>query len=107
MNSIDYSRIPEPTMQSLRAYASGDRIPPGSFLYAVLTNNLKGAFGAADEKNIAAMFEIVSYMYNKLPSISQGSPERVRDWLNKEELKEFSDEPKAVRTPTSSEWPTT
>lgn len=58
-----------------------DRCPPGSFLTAVLSNDLKESFGRADEENIRDMFEIVSYCYNEIPFDCWGSPERVKHWL--------------------------
>ncbi len=60
-------------------YTNG--ISPGSFLYAVLCNDLKGAFGAADETNRAHMFEWASFMYNHMPAQAQGSPEKVKAWM--------------------------
>lgn len=56
-------------------------VPPGGFLLAVLENNLKEAFIRADEENRIDMFEIVRYLYNEVPHAAQGSPEKVRLWL--------------------------
>jgi hypothetical protein len=61
-----------------------ERVPPGDFLYAVLTNDLRESFGRADENNRAAMFEIVSWCCNELPSNCWGSRERVQAWLRPE-----------------------
>jgi len=58
-----------------------NRVPPGHFLYAVLTNNLREAFGRADESNTTAMRDIVAYCYNKIPATCWGSPEHVKAWL--------------------------
>ena len=58
-----------------------DHCPPGSFLRAVLENDLKESFGRADEDNIRDMFEIVSYCYNEIPIACWGSPEKVKQWL--------------------------
>lgn len=60
-------------------------IQTGSFLQAVLENNLKEAVGRADSENQWALCSIVSWCYNNLPSGSWGNPERVRDWLTKKE----------------------
>lgn len=54
--------------------------PQGSFLTAVLANNLKEAFARADHNNIAAMGHIVAYLYNEVPSQYWGSAEAVKDW---------------------------
>ena len=60
------------------------RIPTGSFLYAVLTNNLKESFALADEENKRDLEEIVQYCYNNIPHNCWGSPEKVKRWLEGE-----------------------
>ena len=72
--------IPERFRESIDLYVS-DRIPPGGFLTAVLSNNLTEAFYRADDEAIAHMLGIVSYCYNDIPRTSWGSPTRVREWL--------------------------
>lgn len=54
--------------------------PTGSFVEAVLENNLKEAFGRADHENIAAMPHIVAYCYNRIPQACWGSRENVSEW---------------------------
>lgn len=76
----DESRIPPHIRTSLDDYMD-KRWQPGGFVTAVLENDLKGAFGRADHLSMAAMPAIVAYVYWKLPSISQGSPEKVKTWL--------------------------
>jgi hypothetical protein len=56
-------------------------IMPGSFLTAVLENNLCEAFGRADSFNSATLKHIVGYVYNHLPSNSWGSREKVQEYL--------------------------
>ena len=56
-------------------------IQPGSFLTAVLSNDLKEAFARADSENSAAMQGWVQFLYNYAPSGCWGSPGRVSDWL--------------------------
>lgn len=68
------------TQKQLDAYAN-DGQPPGDFIYAVVSNNLKEAYRTADDENLIDMQEIVSYMYNDMPAGCQGSPEKVRCWL--------------------------
>jgi hypothetical protein len=55
-------------------------IMPGSFLSAIITNDLKGAVGAADNKNIRLIPEYVFYFYNYCPSSCWGSPEKASEW---------------------------
>jgi hypothetical protein len=55
--------------------------PCGSFVTAVLENNLMEAIGRADENSQAALFEIVRYVRWEIPSNCHGSVEAVRAWL--------------------------
>ncbi len=59
-----------------------DRIPPGGFLTAVLSNDLTQAVARADDTNIRLLPEYVRYCYNEIPSPCWGSPERVEAWLS-------------------------
>lgn len=61
-----------------------DRIPPGSFLRAVLENDLKEAIGRADDINIKRIHDIVLFVVNGLPQSCQGSVDRVRGWLGED-----------------------
>lgn len=55
-------------------------IPPGSFLTAVICNDLREAFARADDENAAAMQNWVRFFYNSTPSGCWGSPEAFADW---------------------------
>lgn len=57
------------------------RIPTGSFLHAVLTNDLMEAMAKADEENREDIYEICQYIYNNLPITCYGSPKAVSEWL--------------------------
>jgi|TARA_Y100000310_G_scaffold219808_1_gene221234 hypothetical protein len=77
--------VPIHTLDALERYIR-DRLPPGGFLTAVLSNDLVGAFGAADSTNVEAMKEIIVFIYNRIPSSSWGSKEKVNAWIaNREE----------------------
>ena len=65
---------------SLNRYAR-DHCPTGSFLRAVLENDLREAFGRADDNNRYIMFDIVCYCWNQLPAECWGSKENVAKWL--------------------------
>ena len=75
-----YSKIKQSTIESINNYVE-HRLEPGGFVTAVLMNDLKGAMGRADIENRHSLFEIVSYVYNEIPSSCQGSSEKVREWL--------------------------
>lgn len=74
--------VPGYTLESLEAYARTGR-PTGGFLYAVLTNNLFGAYGKADRQNLAALEAIVRYVYNVMPADSWGSGQVVEAWIER------------------------
>jgi len=72
--------IPEHTRGSLERYIKYG-IPPGGFLTAVLSNDLFGAVGRADQENLVALHEIVEFIYRELPGGAWGSSQHVSDWL--------------------------
>ena len=72
--------IPERMHGGIRRYLE-NRIPPGDFLMAVLCNDLKEAYGRADDENIELLPVYVAYFYNEAPAKCWGSPEKVRAWL--------------------------
>lgn len=57
-----------------------DSIEPGSFLRAVLKNDLIGACEMADDYNQRHLFDIVLYCYRHLPPGSWGSQNDYFAW---------------------------
>lgn len=76
----EYDSIPR-VIDSLEAYVT-EGTPPGDFLQAVLSNDLREAFGRADEWNTRNMHIIVRFCWNHIPSVCWGSTERVQAWLD-------------------------
>jgi hypothetical protein len=76
---LNYEKYPGGTAEGAKLWIE-NRIMPGSFLTAVIENNLREALGCADEYNRAALFEIVSWWYNEAPSSCWGSPEKAKEW---------------------------
>lgn len=72
--------IPDHMHDALRSYLEMGLLP-GSFLTAVLENDLKGAFGAADHINASRLKDYVSFLSNFAPSSCWGSPEKVAAWV--------------------------
>jgi len=64
-------------------------IIPGSFLGAVLRNDLQGAIGQADDDNIKCIHSIVAWLYNYAPGGSWGYQNAPEDW--KKTLKEWQE----------------
>lgn len=78
-NAIE-KNVPEHTAMGLADYVIY-KYTPGSFLRSVLSNDLTGAFSNADNINSMYMKDIVSFLYNVVPSTCWGSKEKVQSWL--------------------------
>lgn len=52
----------------------------GSFLRALMSNDLMQAFGRADSSNLIAMEGWVKFLFNYAPSDCYGSAEAYRNW---------------------------
>lgn len=65
-----------------------DRIRPGQFLHAVLTNDLVGAVTYADRYNGANIGNLVRLLANEewVPWSCWGNPGRVTTWLEERDL---------------------
>lgn len=76
------SNIPYETIASLDRYLN-KHIHTGSFLEAVLSNDLIGAIHKADSFNLSALTDIVKYLYNDFPGNCWGSPEAYKNWTDR------------------------
>lgn len=56
--------------------------PPGSFVTAIISNDLRGAFQAADGVNVHLIGAYVAWMYWNAPSDSWGSRDRMYAWMD-------------------------
>ena len=74
--------MPEDTKAQIDLYVSHG-VPLGSFLHAVMCNDLMQAMAYADERNRACMHGICSYVYNEVPAMCHGSVERYDAWVAK------------------------
>ena len=77
-----YSKIPVQVLDSLYEYIDS-KVPTGSFLRAVLSNDLSEACARADSECIASLPVLVQFLYNNAPSGCYGTPTVVADWLRK------------------------
>jgi hypothetical protein len=59
---------------------------PGSCTYAILENDLVGACSHADMTTRYILFDIVQYLYNHVSREVWGSPQRVRDHMQRMRL---------------------
>ncbi len=62
-------------------------VPTGTFLTAVLSNDLATAVMRADPDNLASLKEIVQHLYWNSPSTAHGSPEKVKAWIKEKRMK--------------------
>lgn len=73
--------LPAHMLNGLRLYIN-HRIEPGSFLEAVLQNNLKEAVGRADHINKRYLGNYIEFLYNYAPAQCWGSVEKYNKWLS-------------------------
>jgi hypothetical protein len=76
---LNYQTMPGSLRPGTKLYIE-QGILPGSFLRAVISNDLKESFAQADDINRLRMFEIVSWFYNEAPAPCWGSPEIMKAW---------------------------
>jgi hypothetical protein len=77
-----YDDIPYHTQYELSAWVEKGYFP-GSFLTAVLCNDLFAAVGSADALNIKALQAITTFVYNRVPTDAWGSAEEMRAYAKK------------------------
>lgn len=77
---FDKSLIPRHLQAALDRYVI-EHIPTGSFLEAVLTNDLKGAIQNASDDSLDALPAIVAYVHNNTPHDCKGSREAYERWI--------------------------
>jgi hypothetical protein len=54
---------------------------PGSFTTAVLTNDLRGAFGNSDGESEMHLRSLLMWLYNEAPFSCWGTEKRVQEWM--------------------------
>lgn len=77
---IDYSILPKHMQDAMRRYME-DGIPPGSFLEAVLSNDLLGALSRADHVNVSLLYAYGEFLYTEAPILSYGCKDRYKAWI--------------------------
>jgi hypothetical protein len=59
-----------------------NRVPPGNFLSALLSNDLNAAITRADDTNVNCLPNYMRWLYNYAPTTCYGSPEAFQTYLN-------------------------
>ena len=70
------------TKQTIDDYVRHGLVP-GSFVTAVLSNDLMSAVANADTHNKRDLHEICEYVWNTVPMTAYGSPQNVSSWLKR------------------------
>jgi hypothetical protein len=83
-----YPNIPISTLTTLQLYVDTG-CPTGSFMRAVLENDLFEAVNHADKDNQASLVDLVKLIYNDVPGNCHGSTHRVDDWINQRGLEAY------------------
>jgi hypothetical protein len=91
-------RIGPSILDELRKYVE-NHSPVGSFLTAVICNNLIDAIGYADEGNRENLPAILGYLYNEAPSECWGSRQKMGKWLRRKEASRRCDKVSFLRLP--------
>lgn len=69
------------TREGIDRYVT-NHTPTGSFLAAVLANDLEQSIARADAENLRDLAEIVRYVHNRVPYGAHGSREAVMEWTS-------------------------
>lgn len=81
MSQSSELRLPEAIQDGLDYYRV-DHIRPGSFLSAVIANDLRTAISHADENSMKYLRHIVSAV-ERLPESARGSREKIDNWVRR------------------------
>lgn len=76
----NYAALPERLQGGAQRYIEHG-VKPGSFLTAVICNDLREACGCADDDMRLVLFDIVSWFHNEAPALCWGSREKMAEWL--------------------------
>lgn len=93
MNETTYSLIPVSYMREGMERWIEHGIRGGSFMMALLENDLQNAVGNADGQNLAALQAWVRWLYNYAPFACWGSKEKVEAWEERKGMKGGEDAP--------------
>lgn len=78
--------IPKHCRDGLMRYIEGGE-PVGSFLTALLSNDLRETYARADSINELRIRDYVQFLYGYAPGLCWGSPQRVHAWQERGGLK--------------------
>jgi len=88
LREVKYELLPEHMRDGARLYIEKG-IMTGSFLTAVMENNLVEAFAQADHINVDCMYDWAKFLYNEAPRGCWGSKDVVKAWKEKKGFTEL------------------
>lgn len=80
----EYENIPVDMQDGIKRYVI-EKLRPGNFLSAIITNDLRGAVGHADAVNLPLISLYVRWFYNRAPAACHGSNRQMEEWLARKE----------------------
>ena len=80
MSKSDYDSLHPKWRGGIRRYIEG-RVRPGSFLSAVLENDLKQAVRCADSESMSMLPELVDWLWSNAPARCWGNETNVFCWI--------------------------
>jgi len=86
---INYFLIPEHMINPVKRYLERG-LRPGSFLTAILENNLVESVAQADNINITQIVQWANFLWNEMPAFSWGSKENVEAWIKKKKEEHYA-----------------
>lgn len=86
MNDNSYNLLPSHMQGAMKRYIENG-IEPGSFLAAVLSNDLMGALRKGDETNQRALLDYGRFLYSYAPCGCFGSVYAYDEWVKSGGLK--------------------
>ncbi len=81
---VAWPQAPASIVMSLKLYTE-QRLGPGTFLRAILENDLRETVTHCNPEHRPYLFAIVSVVFWFVPAVAWGSKTRVSDWLHRKE----------------------
>ena len=79
-SEANYEKLPEHLRRGMRGYVEHGQ-PVGSFLRAVLQDNLMLTVIKADPESLAALKDIMNFVLWEIPSVCHGSEKKCTEWI--------------------------
>lgn len=80
--TANWGGVPEHMHDCITDYIENGKIED-DFLFAIVTNDFKGACRHADDINLLMLFAYYRFFFNCVPAICWGDPKSVSDWIQR------------------------